>query len=172
MGRPKSVADISRATHIPQPTVSREIERLKQSGLLKTQRVGRAKLVDVDSSNPYFPELQTLVLKAAGPAPMLARNLKKVKDVEAAFLFGSWARRYSGEPGKSPADIDVLVLGDPYPDEVDAACRRVERKLEMEVNPVIVLPKEWDSSKTGFIRQLKRQPLIPLFDRSTDGFTD
>jgi predicted nucleotidyltransferase len=169
MGRPKSVAEISRATHIPQPTVSREVERLKQSGLLKTQRVGRAKLVDVDSDHPYFPELQTLVLKAAGPAPMLTRNLKKVKDVEAAFMFGSWARRYSGEPGKSPGDLDVLVVGDPSPDEVDAACRRVERKLGMEVNPVIVLPKEWDSSKTGFIRQLKRQPLIPLFDRSTDG---
>ncbi len=32
--------------------------------------------------------------------------------VQEAFVFGSWAARYMGEPGAAPRDIDVVVIGD------------------------------------------------------------
>ncbi len=29
------------------------------------------------------------------------------------MIYGSWARRYAGEPGAAPADIDLMVIGVP-----------------------------------------------------------
>lgn len=166
VGNPQSIAQIATATRIPQPTISREVERLRRSGVITTQAIGRNKLVEANTANPYFPELQSLLLKAVGPASVLVANLRKIDGIDQAFIFGSWARRYHGEAGLPPADVDVLVVGDPDPDLVDDACARAERKVKMDINPVILLPKDWDSPPSGFVKQLKRESLVPLFDET------
>jgi predicted nucleotidyltransferase len=169
VGRPTSIADISRKTRIPQPSVSREVERLRRAGVIQAQQVGRTKLVEIDAENPFFTELQALILKAVGPSTTLRRYLLKVDNVDRAYIFGSWARRYLGEPGRYPEDVDVLVIGDPDPDEVDDVCRRAQRKLGLQVNPMIALPRQWAAPDSGFLQQVKAGPLLELFDRSVDG---
>ena len=169
VGSPQSIAEIARVTRIPQATISREIERLRASGLITTYSAGRNKLVQANEANPYFPELQSMLLKAVGPVPVLSVNLRKITGIERAFIFGSWARRYRGETGLAPSDVDVLVVGDPEPDLVDDACRGAERKLKTEVNPVILLPTDWESPPSGFVKQLKRGPLVSLLDEMSHG---
>lgn len=161
-GRPRSVADIARATRVPQPTVSREVARLEKAGLVTVQLQGRSKLVQANPLNPFFADLRSLLLKATGPGSVIGHYLKKVTDIESAFIFGSWARRYDGEFGRYPEDIDVLVIGDPSPEDVDEACRRASRKLGFAVSPVIALPSEWRNAASGFLKQLKREPLVQI----------
>ncbi len=105
-----------------------------------------------------------MFLKAVGPVQVLSENLRRINGIEQAFIFGSWARRYHGETGVAPSDVDVFVVGDPEPNLVDEACRRAERKLRTEINPVIVLPKDWGSPPSGFVKQLKRGPVVHLLD--------
>ena len=55
--------------------------------------------------------------------------------MEEAYIFGSWARRYEGELGPPPADIDVLIVGDADPED---ACKGLQDLFDVEVNSVVV----------------------------------
>jgi predicted nucleotidyltransferase len=83
--------------------------------------------------------------------------------VEEAFVFGSWAARYTGEPGPPPRDIDVLVIGNATLRSVRRACSEVEHELRVEVNPVVVDRARWDAKKPEpFLAQIRSQPLVPI----------
>jgi predicted nucleotidyltransferase len=165
-GKGFSLADITRATAVPQATVSREVDRLAKAGLVMISTVGRMTIAEANSDSPYFNDLQSILLKVSGPSTLLREHLSTVPGVEEAYIFGSWARRYEGEHGPPPADIDVVVVGDSDPDDVDASCRAAERRLGMEVNTALFRPREWRSRRSTFVRQLKNGPLIPLMKRS------
>ncbi len=161
-GSARSIAELERATSIPQQTISREVDRLSKAGLLKVRSLGRMKLVDANEDSTYFPELRALLLKAVGPAVVLGDRLGQIEGIDEAYVFGSWARRYEGEVGPPPADVDVLVVGDADPDAVEAACVEAGRRLGLEINAVVLSDLEWRSSRSGFVRQVREGPLIRL----------
>ncbi len=53
-------------------------------------------------------------------------------------------------------------IREPDPDEVDAACRSAQRRLRLEVNPVVLSRREWESERSGFVRQARRAPRVSL----------
>ena len=142
--------------------VYEEAERLEAAGLIRSERVGNVRLLRPDEESPFYPELRGLLLKAFGPVAVLEALLRDVPGIEEAFIYGSWATRYLGEPGDAPEDIDVLVIGAPDVDRVRAACRRAARQLGRDVNPTIVTRDEWETSATGFLRTLKKRPRVRL----------
>lgn len=160
--REHTIAELEQAAGIPQQTVSREVNRLLEAGLLRGRRVGRLHFVRANDANPYFPELASLLLKALGPRPVLASHLRGVAGISEAYLFGSWARRYAGEPGAPPGDIDVVIIGEPDVDDVYNACREAGAELGQEVNPVVLSPDEWKARRSGFVRQVRNGPLVAL----------
>src|SRR5438128_5050737 len=94
---PSSLTQLSERTGIPLSTVQREITALERATLVRTSRVGNVRLATADTESPYFEDLRSLLLKAYGPATVLADALDGVSGVDAAYIFGSWARRYRGE---------------------------------------------------------------------------
>jgi hypothetical protein len=157
-----SMAELERRTGIPQQTISREVERLSEAGLLAVRSSGRMKLIAANTGSPYFPDLQALLLKAAGPAVVLSEALAEVPGIREAYVFGSWARRYRGDSGPSPADVDVVVIGDADPEAVEAVCMEVGRRLGLEVNPIVLSEEEWEGRASGFLRQLREGPLVQV----------
>ena len=163
--REQTIAELEDVTGIPQQTVSREVNRLLHAGLLDGRRVGRLHFVKPNQASPYYPELAGLLLKALGPLAVLSERLQDVSGIEASYLFGSWARRYQGEPGPPPGDIDLVVIGNPDVDEVYAACSDAGKILDQEVNPVILTPDEWQARRTGFVKEIRRGPLVPVVEK-------
>src|SRR5215210_6892795 len=76
--------------------VQREVDRLEAAELVRSTRLGTARTVRANASHPLFPELQALLLKAYGPREIVAELLEDDGDVEAAYLYGSWAARFDG----------------------------------------------------------------------------
>lgn len=97
-----------------------------------------------------------------GPPLVLAEEFRAVHGVEEILLFGSWAARYSGEPGPPPQDVDVLVVGTPDRDAGHEAARRAEGRLQREVNVTLRSRERWENDDDGFTRQLRRSPLVRL----------
>jgi DNA-binding transcriptional ArsR family regulator len=153
---------LARELGVDPATVQREAARLEEAGILTSERVGRARLVRPNESSPFYPELSGLVFKAFGPLPVLKDTLREVAGIEAAFIYGSWASRYSGERGDAPGDIDLLVLGRPDRRELARMCRDASQELGLEINPTVLSKEDWDSDATGFIRSIKAQPLVSL----------
>ena len=152
--REQTIAELQQATGIPQQTVSREVARLLRAGVLAGRRVGRLHFIKPNEASPYFPELSGLLLKAFGPRSVLAERLCSLDGVEDAYLFGSWARRYEGEPGPPPGDIDVVVIGQPDIDAVYEACRQASGILGQEVQALRVCPRAPKGHSGGTGRRL------------------
>lgn len=159
--RPLSLTALSKQSGIPLSSLQREVNVLERSGIVRSERVGATRLVTPNRDSPYFHELSALLMKAFGPLTLLSSKLRRVDNIDHAFIFGSWARRYLGEADRPPADIDVLVVGDVDTDAVYAIASEAEPELGLEVNPVVVTPAEWHERR-GLVRRIRNGPLVPL----------
>jgi predicted nucleotidyltransferase len=148
---------------VAQATASREVARLAQHGLVTTRALGRNTLVSANWKLPWAKDLRSILVQTVGLLGRLGNALTDVSGVEEAFVFGSWAARYTGEPGPAPNDIDVLVVGDASLRTVRRACAPVEQELRVEVNPVVIDQERWGATKPEpFVAQIKSQPLVPI----------
>lgn len=157
-----TITELARATGVPQPSVSREVARLGEAGVLRVRGSRNNRQVSADVDSVIFPELHSLMLKTVGPKPVLEVCLSEVGGIESAYIYGSWARRYEGEAGAPPGDIDLLVVGRPQVDAVYDAAEKASARLSRQVNPTVLTTHEWESSGEGFIEQLRRSPLVSL----------
>jgi hypothetical protein len=93
--------------------VSNEVRRLQGAGLVAVRTVGRSKFLRANMASPYFGPLVQLVLMSFGLPLIVSEELATLPGVDQAFIYGSWAARYVGEPGLAPNDIDVLLVNAP-----------------------------------------------------------
>jgi predicted nucleotidyltransferase len=141
-----------------------EASRLVMAGLVREERRGRARLLRAETSGPISRPLTDLLAVTYGPLPVLTDLLSGSPGVEEAFIYGSWAARYLGEPGPVPRDVDVLVVGSAPEDDLYDIARQAERRLERDVNVSQVTRQYWESpdSADSFMRHIRDRPLVRL----------
>ncbi|MGH8825405.1 MAG: ArsR family transcriptional regulator [Jiangellaceae bacterium] len=142
-------------------TAQREMARAEQAGLVSTRRIGNARLVRAATS-PLTEPMTELLLRSFGPRQVLAEEMAGMPGIEQILLFGSWAARYTGQRGRQPADIDVLVIGTPDRDDLDDAAQRASSRLAREVNVTIRSADWWRNGADGFHVEIKSRPLVPV----------
>lgn len=158
-----SIGELAERAGVAQATASREVARLAEHGLVLTRALGRNTLVSANWKLPWARDLRSILVQTVGLLGQIGASLADVGGVEEAFVFGSWAARYTGVPGPPPHDIDVLVVGDAPLRSVRRACSEVEQDLQVEVNPVVIDRARWDAKKPEpFVAQIKSQPLVPI----------
>jgi len=162
LDRPATLAQLARELGLDDGGLSREANRLEQAGLIRSERVGRSRLLRPNEDSPYYQELYGLLLKAFGPATVIGPELGSIEGIESAHVYGSWAARYVGEPGDDPADVDVLLIGRPSQLAVTRAERSLSDRLGRQVNVIVVAPEEWEAGASGFLQHVKAGPLVPL----------
>lgn len=146
----------------PQPTVAREVDRLVEAGLLETELRSGRRSVWANTTCPIFDELYSILLKTIGPKGVIEQQLRGLRGVDRALIYGSWARRYHGEPGPLPRDVDLMVIGTGDVAEIRAKADSASRKLGRDVNVTVLRADEWDDGRTGFVAHLKSEPLVDL----------
>jgi predicted transcriptional regulator len=156
----ESVAELAAAVGADPGNTAREVMRLEQAGIVATRRIGRAKLVRANTRAPFYRPLLDLVTIVLGPAAVLGEELSELDGIVSAEIFGSWASRHSGQHGRPPADVDLLVVGNPDRDDLHDATQAAARRLNRPVNPVVISPKRWNASDDGFVRELHSRPRV------------
>jgi hypothetical protein len=156
------IGELAHRAGVAQATASREGARLEH-GLVVTRALGRNTLVRANWNLPWAKELRSILVQTVGVLGSLADALTDLSGIEQAFVFGSWAARFSGEAGPPPRDVDVLVIGDASLRAVRQACRKVESEQRVEINPVVIDRDRWTASKPEpFVAQLRSQPLVAI----------
>ncbi|HST50103.1 MarR family transcriptional regulator [Jatrophihabitans sp.] len=157
-----AIAELVERSGRPQPTVAREVDRLVEAGLLETELRSGRRSVWANSTSPIFDELHSILLKTIGPKAVLERLFRGLRGIDRALIYGSWARRYHGEAGPLPQDVDLMVIGTGDLAEIRAGADQASRTLGRDVNVTMLSPDEWDNSQTGFVAHLKSQPVVEL----------
>lgn len=159
---PATLADLARELDLDDGGLTREADRLERAGLVRSERVGRSRVLHPGSTSPYYPELYALLLKAFGPASVIGPMLTSLEGVEQAFVYGSWAERYLGEPGPDPVDVDVIVIGTPRRMELSRVARELTPCFGRDVNIVPVTRSTWDAAETGFLSDVRQGALVEI----------
>ena len=160
-GREWSLTELADRAGASLATAQREVTRAQQAGIVTSRRQGNTRLV-VAAPSPLTEPLTELLLRSFGPRHVVAEELSPLAGIETAYIFGSWASRYTGQPGPAPADIDVLVVGVPDRDDLDEAAQRASTRLAREVNIIVRSPSWWLDGDDGFRTEIANRPLIPI----------
>jgi predicted nucleotidyltransferase len=157
-----SITEVATRIEASVKAVHHEVSRLVQSGLLADRRVGTSRLVRSVQDSLLTRPLTDLLAVTYGPFPVLTQSLSGLEGVDRAYIYGSWAARYSGEPGPVPGDVDVLVVGDADLDELDERAGAAETVLRREVNVRKVRTSTWNKQEDPFLVTVKARPLVEL----------
>lgn len=168
-GQRMDISELARRINAQYATVHREVERLLTLGILTEERMGRSRSIAWSDQPPYAAPLRQLLMQTYGPLPALREALQGQPWIIQVFVFGSWARRYTGDPGPPPNDIDVMVVFDPnhpdFPEEDTLAIfqlvsRAGERVLGAAFNATPVELEEWDEQREAFLREVSDGPRV------------
>ncbi|HEX6369611.1 MAG TPA: nucleotidyltransferase domain-containing protein [Longimicrobium sp.] len=99
---------LQRATGIASRSLQHELARLDQLGMIQRERDGRLVRFQRVADHPRWSVFRDLVREFAEPKALLRTALSEVPGIDAAFIYGSFAR---GEMDEH-SDIDVFALGE------------------------------------------------------------
>jgi predicted nucleotidyltransferase len=157
-----SIAQLARMTRSSYASAHREVQLLVRTEVATETRVGNYSQVAANPASPVNQALTDLVLWAYGPVAVVPRALGSVGGIQQAYIYGSWAARRAGQPGSPPADIDVLVVGNPDRQALYDAADTAEAELGRPVNIRAVATATWNNDNDSFIHTVRTSPLIPL----------
>lgn len=142
--------EIARRIGLPAGTITRELTRLADVGLLKRERRGNQVLYRADTDCPVFSEVASILRKTSGVVDVLVQALAPVMpQLRVAFVFGSVAQ------GRETAgsDVDVMLIGDIGFAQAVELLHPTQALLGREINPKVF-------SETAFVSSLGTQPFL------------
>lgn len=111
-GEPAAGSQLARRLGISQSTVARELARLEESGLIRLEQIGTAKVAMPVEDLPFAAALRKLLAYVGGIVPALMAEYGDRAEIKEVFIFGSWADRVNGIAGPQPNDIDIAIVSD------------------------------------------------------------
>lgn len=158
--------EILRLTEMGVATIKRELERMRDAGILTMTQIGNQHHYQANSQCPIYDELLGIVKKTFGVAGVLRLALEPLAEqIELAFVFGSVA---SGKETAS-SDIDLMVIGSVSFGDLVAALYPVQETLGREINPKIYSPDEWQQIRVAgdnFIADVMVKPRMDVIGDS------
>jgi predicted nucleotidyltransferase len=154
--------EVARRTGLPPGTVTRELRRLADVGLLERESRGNQIVYRANRKSPVFEEVAGILRKTSGLADELVRALVPLADhIRVAFVFGSMADGSQQEG----SDIDIIVIGGLDLGTVVDALYPLQKQLGREINPKVFAVSEWNAkvrAGSAFTTDVLRKPKVFL----------
>lgn len=131
--------EIAAELELSPSTIQNDIHRFIASGILERNVRGNRSYFRPNSDCIIFQELLGIVRKTVGIADVvLAAMLPFQKQIDAAFIFGSFARNEE----TVDSDVDLMLIGTITLGDLALAIRDLERTLRRPVNPLVLSREE------------------------------
>jgi predicted nucleotidyltransferase len=165
-GQPERVyhlSELRRLTGLGSASLQRELNRLVEAGLVRSERVGNMRHFQAHAQSPVFAELVALTRKTLGVVPLLQDALTPLQPkLQAAWVYGSVAR----QTDTAQSDVDVMLVGDDLLlSEVLDRLLPVEAQLGRKINPNCYTPEEFERRRRepdSFVNRVLSQPVLTL----------
>lgn len=127
------VREIQRKTGEDIKNIHQELQNLEGIGLLRSEVQGNQKYYSVDENFFLYAELKAIIFKTTGVLGLLKEALNKLKGVDVAFIYGSYAQ---GTESKN-SDVDIFIIGDPDLTVLNETVAGLEEQLNREINYMV-----------------------------------
>ena len=139
--------------------VREELNQLKQTKLLKTQKSGRQILYMANTEHSLFPELKSMVSKVMGIDQVIDGIVNRLGDLERAYLTGDYAE------GKDTGIIDLVLVGSIDEYHLNDLSRKTERYIKRKIRSLVLSRNEYKD----MLPNLKKKPLVLIWDAQSTG---
>lgn len=126
----RHVRELARELGWSATIVGQELDRLERTGILTSERIGRARRYRVDDQSPIASEIRSLVQKTIGVEARIRDAIADLPEIQEAFLYGSYAR---GDE-RATSDLDLFVIGSVDQERLSERLADVEHDLGRDVN--------------------------------------
>ncbi|MBD3279472.1 MAG: hypothetical protein GF390_02045 [Candidatus Pacebacteria bacterium] len=130
--------------------VRRELDRMLDYGLLKSEERGNRLYYRLNSRYLYFQELQQMVAKSTGLGKRIRRARRKLGSLSFVMFSGKFIKNVD----VNPEEVDVLVVGEVVLPELEKLIKTEQKKLGREINYAVFNDNEFEFRKT------RRDPFI------------
>ncbi len=157
-GKEFYLSEIARRVKTSAGTAQRELNKLLAQDFIIFRKRGNLNIYRLNESFALLNEIESIVRKTFGIEVELGNELRTLKGVKFAFLFGSYAKGGF----KSDSDIDLFIIGAPKEDDVFKAIRKVEDLAGREINYHLADEEEFadKSRENPFYREILDKPLM------------
>jgi predicted nucleotidyltransferase len=132
------VRQLASALDVDSTNLSRELARLEEEGLLRSEIEGRQRYYSVNPQYPYLKAVLSLLQGTVGIAPTLRDTLRRVEGIEQAYLYGSFAKNEED----AASDIDLLIIGQPDAATLALKVAGLEKVLNRDVGYTVLKRQE------------------------------
>lgn len=146
---------------LPIGNIRRELNHLEMMGLFSSEKIGNLLYYSLNKRYSLYKEIKSIVFKTLGMGDTFRQHLKKIKGIEYAFIYGSFAK--GEETGSS--DIDFMAIGNISQEQLLRAIHKIEEGLGREINPMSYSLEELKGKikkKNYFILNVLREKKIML----------
>ena len=151
--------EIARKFEVDRGNLVKKLREWLKEGWLIGRTRGNLSLYKINRDYPFYKELNKIVQKSFGLEHELKKALKKITGLEAAIIFGSYAR----DAMEAESDIDVLLVGRHKMMDAQKIISNLERRYEREINVIDMSVEEFNKKKKeDFLKNVFKNDYIKI----------
>lgn len=149
---------VKELTRLPMMAVQRELKKLTGISLLRKRTDGNRVYYYVNRKFSILPELKNIIIKTVGLGDALKSRVVQARDVEVAFIYGSYAKNTED----AESDIDLFVIGGIISRRLSSILSELKTNTNREINYALYSQKEFTekAGKNHFVKSVLKEPKI------------
>jgi predicted DNA-binding protein YlxM (UPF0122 family) len=145
--------ELAKEFNVSTNAVREELNQLKKTDLLKSEKNGRQVYYMANTEHALFPELKSMVSKVMGIDQVIDSIITRLGNLEKAYLVDDYAE------GKDTGIIDILLVGDINEYHLNDLSRKTEHYINRKIRPLVLSRKEYDN----LLPELKKRPQVLIW---------
>ena len=146
--------ELAKEFNVSTNSVREELNQLTRTELLTAKKSGRQVHYMANQEHPLFPELKSMVSKVMGIDQVLDSIVKRLGDLESAYLIDDYAE------GKDTGIIDLLLVGDIDQYHLNDLSRKTERYIKRKIRSLVLSRDEYND----ILPKLEKRPRVLIWE--------
>lgn len=146
--------ELAKEFNVSTNAVREELNQLKKTDLLKSEKNGRQVYYRANTEHALFPELKSMVSKVMGIDQVLDSIINRLGKLDKAYLIGDYAE------GKDTGIIDLVLVGDIDHYHLNDLTRKTEQYIKRKIRSLVISKDEFEE----FLPELKRRSQVLIWE--------
>jgi len=146
--------ELAREFNVSTNAVREELNLLKKTDLLKSEKNGRQVYYMANTEHSLFPELKSMVGKVMGIDKVIDSIINRLGNLERAYLIGDYAE------GKDTGIIDLVLIGNIDHYHLNDLSRKTERYIKRKIRPLVLSRSEYKE----LLSEIENQPKVLIWE--------
>ena len=147
--------ELSKEFNVSTNAVREELNQLKKTDLLKSEKDGRQIYYMANTEHALFPELKSMVAKVMGIDQVIDSIIQRLGNLEKAYLIDDYAE------GKDTGIIDLVLVGDIDSYHLNDLSKKTEGYIKRKIRTLVLSQSEY----RNFITELNKRPNILIWEK-------